>query len=313
MSPLLLLFVPLLLPLALRPLPRYAVQRLAPAPALYVLTASSLALAATSVIALGTLMLTGLLTLPALSRFAELIRPLQAPSGPIVLPMAAAATGALALNTCALSRWTLRQLRAYRTATREADHLPAAGDLCVIESPHPDAYALPGRPHRVVVTTAMLRSLDAAERDALLAHERAHNQSRHHYFLAAAELAAHCHPALRASRTVIRFAVERVADESAAQATGDRRLTARAIARAALVTHTARSATSARPDFAPAAATGPVPQRVAALLAPAPRARAARWIAVLLACCAALSVTAGAVGALAFHHQVEVAQGEATR
>ncbi|MEB8340191.1 M56 family peptidase, partial [Streptomyces endophyticus] len=84
-------------------------------------------------------------------------------------------------------------------------------------------------------------------------------------------------------------------------------------ARAALAGHTAGSPHPARPDFAPAATTGPVPQRVTALLAPAPHPRAARWIAVLLACCAALSVTTGAVGAATFHHNVEVAQGEEPR
>ncbi|WP_055702253.1 MULTISPECIES: M48 family metalloprotease [Streptomyces] len=314
MSPLLLLLVPLLLPFAARPLARNAMRPLAPVPALYVLTTSALVLAATSVIALGTLVLTGLLTLPGLAGLAELIHPLHVPSGLIVLPLAGAAMGALAISSWTLTRWAGRQLRAFRSATYEADRRPTAGDLCVIDSPHPDAYALPGRPHRVVVTTGMLRSLDAAERDALLAHERAHNQGRHHYILAAAELAAHCHPALRATRTAIRLAVERAADEAAARATGDRRLTARAIARAALAGHAARTAPSIRPDFAPAAATGPVPQRVAALLAPAPcPPRAARWIAVVLVCCAALSVTTGAVGALAFHHQVEVAQGEAPR
>ncbi|MFG2500614.1 M56 family metallopeptidase [Streptomyces sp. NPDC048441] len=310
MTPLLLLLVPLLLPFAAAQLPRHAARRLAPAPALCVLTASSLALAGTSVIALGTLVIAGLLTLPGLAALGELIHPLHTPSSLLVLPVAAAAMGALAISAWTLTRWALRQLRAFRSATRAADHRPTAGDLCVIDSPHPDAYALPGRPNRIVVTTAMLRSLDAAERDALLAHERAHNQGRHHYILAAAELTAHCHPALRESRTAIRLAVERAADECAARATGDRRLTARAIARAALAGHAAHST---RPDFVPAATSGPVPQRVAALLTPAPRPRAARWIALLIACCAALSVTAGAIGAITFHHEVEVAQGEESR
>jgi Zn-dependent protease with chaperone function len=46
----------------------------------------------------------------------------------------------------------------------------------------------------------MPRALEPAEREALLAHERAHLRGRHHVFLAAAELAALCHPALRAPR-----------------------------------------------------------------------------------------------------------------
>ena len=154
----------------------------------------------------------------------------------------------------------------------------------------------------------MLRSLGPAEREALFAHERAHNQAGHHYFLAAAELAAHCHPALRTLRATIRLAAERAADEAAATILGDRRLIATAIARAALAGQASRST---RPDFAPAATTGPVPQRVAALLTPPERrSRATRCTALLLAACAVLSVCAGATGVFAFHHQVEVAQGE---
>ncbi|MGW5866680.1 M56 family metallopeptidase [Streptomyces sp. NPDC055239] len=306
-----LLLITLAVPFAAAPLARHTVQRLTPACALRVLTVSSLILAGASVIALGTLVLTGLLMLPGLAALGELIRPLRAPSALLVLPVAGAATGILTVSAWKLGRSALRQLHDFRSATSEADRRPTAGDLCVVDSPHPDAYALPGRTHRIVVTTAMLRSLDAAEREALFAHERAHNRAHHHRFLAAAELTAHCHPALGPLRSAIRLAVERAADESAALATGDRRLTARAIARAALAGHATRSG---RPGFAPAATSGPVPQRVAALLSPAPaRSRTAPWIAALLAVCAAVSVAAGATGAIAFHHEVEVAQGEVPR
>jgi hypothetical protein len=68
---------------------------------------------------------------------------------------------------------------------------------------------------------------------------------------------------------------------------------------------------STRPDFAPAATTGPVPRRVAALLHPSEeRSRATRCVALLLAVCAFLSVAAGAVGVVHVHHEVEIAQGE---
>ncbi|MFE2136118.1 M56 family peptidase, partial [Streptomyces sp. NPDC059466] len=74
------------------------------------------------------------------------------------------------------------------------------------------------------------------------------------------------------------------------------------------------SVRSDRPDFAPAATTGPVPQRVAALLAaPSGHGRAAPWIALLLAACATASAGTAATGILAFHHEVEVAQGEEPR
>ncbi|MBP5868708.1 M56 family metallopeptidase [Streptomyces sp. LBUM 1478] len=303
-----LLLVPLLLPFLAPTLARRTLDRLAPATALWVLTASALALAGACVAALGALVLTGLLKLPALATLGELVHPLHTPADYLVLPAAVAATGVLALSALTLARSAFRQARAFRTARAQADRRPAAGDLCVVDSPHPDAYALPGRPQLIVVTTAMLRSLGPAEREALFAHERAHNRAGHHYFLAAAEFAAHCHPALRTTRDTIRLAVERAADETAATAVGDRRVIATAIARAALA---GQDSPSTRPDFAPAATTGPVPQRVAALLAPSPaRSRARRPAALLLVACTVLSLAAGAAGVVDFHHEVEVAQGE---
>ncbi|MDX2681936.1 M48 family metalloprotease [Streptomyces sp. NY05-11A] len=303
-----LLLVPLVLPFLAPVLARRTLDRLAPATALWVLTASALALAGTCVAALGALVLTGLLKLPAFAALGELVHPLRTPSDHFVLPAAMAATGVLTLSVWTLVRSAFRQTRAWRTARTQADRRPTAGDLCVVDSPHPDAYALPGRPHRIVVTTAMLRSLGSAEREALFAHERAHNRACHHYFLAAAELAAHCHPALRTARETIRLAAERAADEAAATAVGDRRLIATAIARAALAGH---ASPSDRPDFAPAATTGPVPQRVAALLRPVEgRSRARRFTAFLLVACTVLSVAAGTAGVVDFHHKVEIAQGE---
>ncbi|MEU5719327.1 M48 family metalloprotease [Streptomyces sp. NPDC020403] len=304
-----LLLVPLLLPFAAPPLARHILDRLAPAPALWALTSCALALAASCTIALGSLVLTGLLELPLFAALGDLIHPLPTPSGLPALPAAALATGALTLSACTLGRSALRQLGAFRVARAQANRRPTAGDLCVVESPHPDAYALPGRPHRIVVTTAMLRSLDATERQALFAHERAHNSAGHHYFLAVAELTAHCHPALRALRADIRFAAERAADEAAATAVGDRGLTARAIARAALAGSTAPST---RPAFAPGATTGPVPRRVAALLTPG-RGRPRAALAVALAVGALLSAGATTTAVLGVHHQVEVAQGEVRR
>lgn len=303
-----LLLVPLALPFAAPPLARRALDRLAPAAALWTVTCCAVVLACCSLTALGAFVLTGLLRLPPFAALGELARPLRTGSDVVVVPAAAFSVGALAVCLWTAGRSVVRQARAFRAATSEADHCATAGDLCVIDSPRPDAYALPGRPHRIVVTTGMLRILGPEEREALFAHERAHNAGGHHYFLAVAELTASCHPVLRPVAAVIRLAVERVADETAAAVVGDRRLTARAIGRAALA---ARPDRSSRPSFAPAATTGPVPQRVAALLA-APRAsrRAARWTAALLVACAAASACASVVGAIDFHHEIEVAQGE---
>jgi Zn-dependent protease with chaperone function len=300
----LLLLVPLLVPFAAPPLARRVLDRCPPVAALWTLTASALLLAGGTVAALGTLALTGLLKIPAFAALGELTHPLRTPSAHLILPLAALAAGLLTVGALNLGRSVLRQVTGFRAARSEADRRPAAGDLCVVDSPHPDAYALPGRPQRIVVTTGMLRSLDAAEREALFAHERAHNAGRHHYFLAAAELTAHCHPALRPVRAAIRLAAERAADEVAAGAVGDRRLTARAIARAALASAAPRS------SVLPGMATGPVPHRVTALLSPVPL-RARTWIAALLTTCALLSSATAATVALQVHENIEIAQGEA--
>ncbi|MEU1318615.1 M56 family metallopeptidase [Streptomyces tibetensis] len=307
----LLLVAPLLLPFAVRPLAGRTLDRLAPVAALRALTLTAVVLAGASVSALGALVLTGLLKLPWFAALGELVHPLPSPPDTLVLPIAAAATGVLTVSAWTLLRSALSQIRAFRAARRQADRSAAAGDLCVVDSPHPDAYALPGRPRRIVVTTAMLRSLGPGEREALFAHERAHNAGGHYRFLLAAELAAHCHPGLRRVREAVRLAAERAADEVAATAVGDRHLTARAIARAALASH---ASPSTRPGFAAAATTGPVPQRVAALLSPpVRRTRTASWIALLLAACTAVSACAAVTGLIAFHHEVEIAQGEAPR
>jgi len=303
-----LLIIPLVLPFAMPPLARRALERLAPVTALWVVTCCTLVLACCSLTALGAFVLTGLLKFPLFAALGKLVHPLHTASDLFVVPVAAFSVGALAVCLWAVARTVTRQARAFHAATTAAGRRSTAGDLCVIDSPRPDAYALPGRPHRIVVTTGMLRSLGPDEREALFAHERAHNAGGHHYFLAVAELTALCHPGLRPVGEVIRFAVERAADEAAAAVVGDRRLTARAIGRAALA---AKAAHTERPSFAPAATTGPVPRRVAALLAaPRPAHRAAPWIAALLVACATASVGSSATGIIGFHHDVEVAQGE---
>ncbi|MFE4454817.1 M48 family metalloprotease [Streptomyces sp. NPDC056796] len=304
--------MPLLLPFLLAPAANRVMAWARPATALWILTAGATALAVAGVVSLGALSLTGLLLIPAFARLGELVHPLCTPSVPLVVTWAVLASGTLAFGACALGRAALRHGRSLRAAHRQAASLPLAGDLCVIDSPHADAYALPGRQNRIVVTTAMLRSLEAAEREVLFAHERAHNAGRHHYFLAFAEVAAHCHPALRAVRTSIRLSVERAADEAAADAVGDRRLAARAVARAALAGRDSRGST--RPYLAPGVATGPVPRRVTALLRPPSHsARRPRVLAVAVAVAALLSTGVTVAGVVHMGHEVGEARGEVAR
>lgn len=166
-------------------------------------------------------------------------------------------------------------------------------ELVVLPSDDPIAYALPGRPGHIVVSVGMLRALDEAERRVLLAHERAHLHHRHHRYLRVAELVAVAVPLLRPIRDRVRFATERWADEVAAGAVGDRTLTARAIARAALATNSA----TGTPVLAMAALG--VPARVDALLDESPvgrrRLTTLTWITLI-----ALVTVMGST--VQFHH-----------
>jgi Zn-dependent protease with chaperone function len=96
------------------------------------------------------------------------------------------------------------------------------------------AIAVPGRPGRILITQGMLSLLDADERRAVLAHERAHLRGRHHRLCAVAEFCAGLNPLLAPASSAIAFLVERSADEYAAEVTGSRELIARALAKAAL-------------------------------------------------------------------------------
>lgn len=139
------------------------------------------------------------------------------------------------------------------------------GEFAVLASDRPVAYALPGRPGQVIISTGMLRSLDAEERRVLIAHERSHLHRRHHRYVRLTELAVAAMPILTPINGRLRLAIERWADEDAAVEIGDRAVVACAIAHAAL-------ASQPPPRFALAIADAGVVERVESMLAgPAPR------------------------------------------
>ncbi|MFK0289218.1 M56 family metallopeptidase [Streptomyces sp. NPDC090442] len=311
-------WVPLLMPLLAVPAARRLAESLPPRAAAWLLTGCAAVLAVCTAAALGLLAVAGALRLPPVAALGHLQRGLPGTDAVVTVPAAPVAGALLACGVIAVARRALRHRAELRAARRTADGHAVAGDLCVLPDAVPDAYALPGRPDRVVVTAGMLRALPSAEREALFAHERAHLAGRHHLFLLTVALAAAWHPLLRGLRAPLAYALERWADEAAASRVGDRQLTARAIGRAALATRT-HPAAPPRPGPALAATTGPVPRRVAALLSPEPptarpRRRAVlgahRLVAAALLACVAFSA-AGAVDAAAdLHQNVETAQGE---
>ncbi|WP_344438958.1 M48 family metalloprotease [Kitasatospora nipponensis] len=196
------------------------------------------------------------------------------------------------LLACAvlLARASWQRGRVLVHAHRQCRQLPAGGELAVVEDPVPDAFALPGAPGRVVVSTGMLRAVSSVELEALLAHERAHLHHRHHLFLLALRLAAAACPLLHPLAREGAFAIERWADEEGARAVGDRTAMARALARAALAGKRHGRATPLL-----GATGGPVPRRMRSLLSPLPRIRRtalAAGIVLAVACCLSLVLAA---------------------
>lgn len=162
---------------------------------------------------------------------------------------------------------TLRRLRA---AGRPRD------GLVVADWAEPLAVAVPGHPGHLLVTTGILRLLDAGERRVLFAHEHAHLAHRHHLLVAVSAAAAAVNPLLAPARDQVAYLVERWADEDAAAEVGDRLLTAQAVARAALAT------TGPGPEATLGIGGGPAVQRVRALGEPAPRPRWLRLVVPIL-------------------------------
>ncbi|WP_086736116.1 M56 family metallopeptidase [Streptomyces glaucescens] len=259
--------LPLVLPLTARPIARLAEQHLHPRVATRLLTGVAGVMALCSTVCLGLLMVVGTAQLPGNplpDGWSDPEVRAAVPQDEVAGKLAVPALLAVAV-ACGGLLWRHRTVR--RRAHRALAGLPGTG-VAVLPDDTPYAYALPGgardRTGRVVVTTGLLSGLRPAERRALFAHERAHLSARHHRFLLVVRLAARANPFLPPLRTAVSYTAERWADEEAARAV-DRRVVARAIGKAALV-----SWGTLLPTLAGFAAPGPVPRRVAALLGPAP-------------------------------------------
>ncbi|MGI5441265.1 M56 family metallopeptidase [Streptomyces shenzhenensis] len=285
-------FLPLVLPLTAWPIARLAEQRLHPRTATLLLTGVSSVMALCSTVCLALLMVVGTAQLPGNplpdgwsdSEVRESV-PHHEIVGKAAIPALVAVVGGGL-------RALLHHHRLLRRAHQALAGLPRTA-VAVLPDAEPYAYALPGGPRdRVVVSTGMLTRLAPRERRALFAHERAHLAAGHHRHLLLVRLAACANPFLWPLRTAVAYTTERWADEAAAQAVGSRRAVARAIGKAALVTHGAPATAFA--GVAAFAAPGPLPRRVAALLGPAPVVRA--WPPIFTA--VGLALWTAATGAL---------------
>jgi hypothetical protein len=283
-------------------------ERLPPRTATWLLTVSALVLAGTSCAALGLLAMAAAMRLPVVATLGGMSLRAVGRLDPASLPIgviAAALFGAAAL-AAVRAAW-LRSAAPVDGRSADGEQVLTIADDSV------DAYAVPGRPGRIVITSGMMNALTESEREALLAHERAHVSACHYVFTALVRLAAAANPLLRPMAAAVNYSVERWADERAASVTGNRPLVAHTVAKAALA---AAAAPARRAGSAVVLAgvtgssqlgsRGSVPRRVDALLGPPPQRSIvllALAIAVLAVCGLAAVDAAGDL-----HAMVEIAQ-----
>jgi len=308
------LYLPLVIPALAGAAARPLAARLEPRLATWLLTSATVALAGCSTAALALLAAYAAAPAPVLAALGDYSQSVMRRLDPISASTGAVAALALAGAAVGVAVIFRNRARALSESYRRSAGLGARGSIVVVPGPAIEAYALPGRPGRIVVSGRLLDRLDAGSRAALIAHERAHLAGRHHLFASVARLAAAANPMLLPVARSVEYTVERWADEHAASVTGDRRLVAETIGQVALLA-------SPRPRQAPRIAlgivgqftervslawAGPVPRRVAALLTGPPRRRT-----LLVAASAAIVVLAG-VSALEaardLHALLELAQ-----
>ena len=226
-------YLPLLLAALFGALAPVIARRLPPSIATWLLSIGGLVAAAGSVAVLGFLAFTLLGRAPLLATQGHWSPTALRHADPVAVPVEVAATLALAAVTVRVAAVAVRRSRAVLDAHRLAAALPARGaDLTVIADPVPCAYAVPGRPGRIVASVGLLRGLDAAQRRAVLAHERSHLRHHHHAHHTTVRLAAAANPLLRALPAAVTLATERWADEDAAR-TARRETVAQALINAA--------------------------------------------------------------------------------
>jgi hypothetical protein len=270
-------YLPLLLSLIAPLGVRRLSERCEPRLATWLLTASALVLSAASTVSLGLLAVSGFIRIPLFAGLGHWSAPTAQRDAPAELSVALVAGLLLGGAVLAAVQMLWRRARSLAAAALDAACMPTPDGLVIVDDIAPDAFALPGMPGRIVVSTGMLHTLDRAERDILFAHERAHLAAHHYAFVAVAQLGAAANPLLRPFAIAVTYTVERWADEDAAAATGDRARVARTVGKAALAAHATPVPAQAR-AFGTALGilgrrrrlrgAGPVPRRVAALLAP---------------------------------------------
>ena len=289
-------YIALAIAVVIAPAGRFAARRLAPRAASLTLVAVSVCAAAGWVWSLSLLTATLVDHAPA---SADRLLDLHMSQDPVPAWVGLAAALLLGASTGRLVQVVSQEVRRVRAIHRMVKACPAGGgELVVIADPVPQAFAVPSLlryPGHVVVSSAMLRALDAEERAVLLAHERSHLRNRHSWLRSTVGIAGALQPLLGRVGDQLAAILERWADEDAAGMVAERRVAARSLGRAALAT-----LEGSRADDHPANATRPAEAflraRLSALLAEAPRSH---WRPAMVV--AALLVLMTATAAVAAH------------
>ncbi|MFE9695112.1 M48 family metalloprotease [Micromonospora sp. NPDC005806] len=209
----------------------------------------------------------------------------------------AAGAGFAVRRLATVARDAARLLREHHNTLTLIGRLDPRLGAVVVDDPVPAAYALPGRRHRIVITSGAIADLPAPQVAAILAHERAHTRHHHHLLLAAARMLTKAFPAMAvfadAHRQIDRL-VELHADDIATRAHAPLDLARALVACAEAAT---RSQCAPVPAMAAAAHGGDALERVHRLLTPPPPVSPRRRLAIT-ASLIALTATPIAVAAL---------------
>ena len=115
---------------------------------------------------------------------------------PVAAAVAATALAAVGLGAASAARVMIRRIRTIAIAHEACKRLTAVGGVVVTGDDDVAAYALPGRPGRVIVSAATLARLDSKEASALVAHEQSHLRHRHYLHQLTAAVVAATNPLL---------------------------------------------------------------------------------------------------------------------
>ena len=227
-------YVPFVASLLVAGLSRIASRRLWPRAAAWAIAAAAFALSVSTVGALVVLASPLPARIPLVADLGRWNPHAVASHSPVPVLISLVALLALAGLACRLAA----ELKRLWHEARDALSVTSLGrdGLVIIEDPLPQAHAVGlgiTRRGRVIVSSALLALLDSDERNAVVAHERAHLHERHGLFLAVVRVAAAVNPIVVSMRDDLRFALERSADEAAAGAT-ERAVVASALAKTAL-------------------------------------------------------------------------------